>query len=176
MERHDLVIRFTIPGEPIGKERARTYPKTDKQGQVIYRGGKPLMKTKTPGKTKAWEQFISLISRKAAVASGLHKPIPLGTPVTLGCLFYMPIPSSWSQKKKDCAKAGEITPTGTPDLSNLIKAVEDGAEKILWHNDSQIQCYGTVDGVQTQKLYAREPKTLVEVRATVDFSLTPSRF
>jgi hypothetical protein len=84
VDYNDLVISFTIPGEPIGKERARTYPKTDKQGQVIYRGGKPVMNTKTPGRTKAWEHFISLIARKAAVSAGLYKAIPLGTPVTLG--------------------------------------------------------------------------------------------
>jgi len=130
------------------------------------------MKTKTPGKTKSWEQFISLVARQAAVRAGLRKPIPLGTPVILGCLFYLPIPSSWPSKKKERARSGELRHTSKPDLSNLLKCIEDGAEKVLWHNDSQIDCYGTVDGVMTKKLWAREPRTEVEVRAVVDFPLT----
>lgn len=176
MEQHEVLIRFTLPGEPIPKARARTYPKMDKNGKVIYRDGRPVMISKTPSKTRAWEEFVSLIARKAAVRVGLNNPIPLGTHVTLGCIFYMPIPSSWPQKKKDEAKAGVLKPTSQPDLSNLIKVIEDGSEKVLWHNDAQITCYGTVNGVPTQKLYSREPRTEVEVRAIVDFSLTPSSF
>jgi Holliday junction resolvase RusA-like endonuclease len=167
VERRDLVIRFTLLGEPIAKARARTYPATDKSGNIIHRNGKPLMKSKTPGNTKAWEEYISLVARQAAARAGLRKPIPLGTPVTLGCLFYMPIPSSWSPSKKQQAREGIIEHTSVPDLSNLFKCIEDGAEKVLWHNDSQITCYGTVDGVQPKKLYAREARTEVEVRTVV---------
>lgn len=176
MVSHDLVIRFTLLGEPIGKARARTFPKLDKDGRVLYRNGKPVMSSKTPGKTKAWEEYIHLVARQAAARHGLLKPIPLGTPVTLGCLFYMSIPSSWPPSKKKEAREGIIEPTGSPDLSNLFKCIEDGAEKVLWQNDAQITCYGTVDGVQSKKLYAREARTEVEVRALIDFPLTPSTF
>ena len=170
MKRRELVIRFTLLGEPIGKARARTYPQMDKDNRVIYRNGKPVMESKTPGKTKAWEEYISLVARQAAARHNLREPIPRGTPVTLGCLFFMSIPSSWNPKKKQQAREGTIKPTGVPDLSNLFKCIEDGAEKVLWHNDSQITCYGTVDGAQSQKLYAREARTEVEVRATLYLS------
>jgi len=157
-------IRFTIPGEAIPKARARTYPQTTKTGQVIYRNGKPVMKSKTPGKTKAWEEFVSLVSRQAAVRNGLREPIPLGTPIVLGCVFYMAIPSSWPSQKKQDARDGKLRHTSNPDLSNLLKAIEDGAEGVLWQNDSQVVMYGPVDGIiPTQKCYAREPRTEVEV-------------
>lgn len=167
MDTRTLVIRFTLLGVPIPKERARTFPRLDKDRRVIYRDGKPLMSSKTPGKTAAWEEYISLVARQAAARVGLSKPIPLGIPVTLGCLFYMPIPSSWSAKKKKQAREGIIEPTGSPDLSNLFKCIEDGAEKVLWHNDSQITCYGTVDGIPPKKLYAQDPRTEIEASAVV---------
>lgn len=165
-------IRFTIPSAATPKARARTFPKT-KDGKILFRNGKPVMRSITPEKTKAWEHFVSLISRQAAVKHGLREPIPLGTPIMLGCVFYMTIPTSWSQKKKQEAREGKIRHTSKPDLSNLLKAIEDGAENVLWTNDSQIVCYGMVDNtVATQKCYGDDPRTEVEFAWGEDFYLT----
>lgn len=158
-----MIIRFTIPGAAIPKGRARTYAETTKEGYVAFIDGKPVMKTKTPSKTRDWEHFISLIARQAAVRHGVRQPMPAGTPVVLGCLFYLPIPASWSKAKRQQARSGELRHTSRPDLSNLIKSIEDGAEGVLWENDSQIDCYGTVDGIMTKKLYGDEPRTEVEI-------------
>jgi len=157
-------LRFTIPGEPLPKQRARSYNPRTKHGDLIFKNGKPVIDTKTPGKTKAYEQYVALMARRAAAQGGLRQPIPLGTPVTLGCIFYLPIPSSWSPKKKERARSGELQHTSRPDLSNLLKCIEDGAEGVLWKNDSQINVYGTVDGELPRKLYADEPRVEIEMR------------
>jgi len=156
-------LRFTIPGDPLPKQRARSYNPRTKSGDLIFKNGKPIIDTKTPDKTKAYEQYVSLIARQAAAQSGLRQPVPLRTPITLGCIFYLPIPSSWSQKKKNRARSGELEHTSRPDLSNLLKSIEDGAEGVLWKNDSQINVYGTVDGEPPKKLYSDEPRVEIEM-------------
>lgn len=52
--------------------------------------------------------------------------------------FYMPIPKSFSQVKKNACKWGLIEHTSKPDRSNLEKFYEDCANGILWKDDSQI--------------------------------------
>jgi len=162
MAPEELTIRFSIQGTPVAKARARTYAQTDSSGQPIMKNGKLSMKTKTPDKTKGWETYVSLICRQAAANNRLQE-VPRG-PVVLGCIFYMPIPKSWSKKKKAEALAGTLLPTPKPDLSNFIKAIEDAGEKVLWDNDSQIIGYGTIDGVITSKRYSNKPRVDVEIR------------
>jgi len=164
-------IRFTIPYAAVPKARARTYPEF-KNGQIVFNNGKPVMKTTTPGNTKAWEMFVSLNARKAAVKQGIKSPAPHGTPVVLSCIFYMPIPPSWSEQKKQEARDGKIQHTSKPDLSNLLKSIEDGAEGVLWANDSQVVRYSDIDGVPTQKLYGDNPRTEIEAVWGDDFPLT----
>lgn len=65
------------------------------------------------------------------------------TPPRLGALSVrieagMPIPASWSQKKRHAALSGDLAPTGKPDFDNIAKAVGDSLNKIVWHDDSQI--------------------------------------
>lgn len=56
-------------------------------------------------------------------------------PLTMGFVFYIPMPKSWSQKKKE---AMWLTPhRQRPDLDNLIKAVKDS----LLKEDSCVYMY-----------------------------------
>jgi Holliday junction resolvase RusA-like endonuclease len=160
-EPTSLKLSFTIPGEPIPKERARTYPKMTKGGQVEMIEGHPVMRTKTPPRTKAWEKYVGLIARQAATRAGITAP-PEGA-ASLGCIFYLPIPESWSEAKKQQAREGTIRPLGYPDLSNLYKSIEDGCEGVLWHNDSAVAEYGTVRGWPPSKYYSARPRVEVEV-------------
>lgn len=122
--------------------------------------GRPVMNTRTPEKTKAWELYVSLISRQARTRARIDKPHD--GPVILGCVFYLEIPKSWSQKKRQQALDGIIRATSVPDLSNLLKSIEDGGENVLWKNDSSIIGYGTVDGGITCKRYSDTPRVEVE--------------
>lgn len=156
-----LKLSFTIPGEPVPKERARTYPKMTEGGQVEMINGHPVMRTKTPTKTKTWEKYVGLIARQAATRAGITAP-PEGA-ISLGCIFYLPIPESWSESKKQQAREGALRPTGIPDLSNLYKSIEDGCEEVLWRNDSAVVEYGTVRGWPPSKFYSNRPRVEVEV-------------
>lgn len=149
-------------GEPVPKERARTAPKMTKDGQVQMVKSRPAMKTRTPPKTKAWEEYVGLVARQAVTKANIHHP--QDGAVSLGCIFFLPIPGSWSETKKQKAREGDIRPTGVPDLSNLYKSIEDGCEGVLWKNDSAVVEYGAVDGWPPSKYYSNRPR--VEVEAT----------
>lgn len=49
--------------------------------------------------------------------------------------FYVPIPTSWSKKRRMEADAGIIRPTVRPDIDNLVKAVTDSCNNLLWKDD-----------------------------------------
>jgi Holliday junction resolvase RusA-like endonuclease len=84
------------------------------------------------------------------------------TPPRLGALSVrieagMPIPASWSQKKRHAALSGDLAPTGKPDFDNIAKAVGDSLNKIVWHDDSQIIVCAF------RKFYSAEPGLTIKV-------------
>jgi Holliday junction resolvase RusA-like endonuclease len=68
------------------------------------------------------------------------------------------VPASWSNKKRAKALAGEVMPTGKPDLDNLEKAILDGMNKIVFRDDA------VVCDVIKRKRYAETPRVQVIVR------------
>jgi len=133
-----------------------------KGGQVEMIDGHPVMRTRTPQRTRAWEQFVGLIARQARTRARIDQPY--GGQIMLGCIFYLPIPKSWSRAKKQEARDGLIRPMaiGDPDTSNLLKSIEDGCEGVLWVNDTTIVDYGTVDDLPMGKRYSDTPRVEVE--------------
>ena len=55
-------------------------------------------------------------------------------------------------------KNGKIRPTTRPDVSNVIKSVEDGLNGIAYHDDSQIS------ELMVFRYYGEEPGVCVEIR------------
>lgn len=114
-------VRFTVPGEPQGKGRARV-------GTIA---GKARMFT--PAKTVQYESLIALSAQEAMNGSAI-----IEGPVMLEVIAYMPIRDSWSKKKRDAAHANEIVPTGLPDIDNCCKAICDGVNNVVWKDDRQV--------------------------------------
>lgn len=85
--------------------------------------------------------------------------VPFNVSVEMIIEFYMPIPPSWSKVKKRAYlhKYHEKK----PDLSNLIKFVEDTFNGILYRDDSLIS------KIYAVKIYSDEPKTIICVRECV---------
>lgn len=150
-------IRFSIPGKAIAKERARTSTKVLLDGDKITK----ITKTKTPPRTRAWEEFVSLIARQAAVRHGLRSPITGA--VTLGCIFYLPPTKAILNSHRDDVEKEVLPHIIVPDLSNLIKSIEDGCNGVLWVDDCQIDSYGPVDGKPPSKKYSNRPRVEVEI-------------
>lgn len=69
------------------------------------------------------------------------------------------IPASWSKKKQAAALAGIMRPTKRPDLSNVIKQVEDAFNGVVFRDDALIVEYGLL-----RKVYSASPKLIVTVQ------------
>lgn len=99
-----------------------------------------------PANTVAYE---GLIAHAASIAMA-GRPLIEG-PVRVALYIDCQVPASWSQKKQRAALAGDVMPTGKPDSDNVIKAVYDGCNGVVWKDDSQV-----VDGAQ-RKRYSETP-------------------
>lgn len=107
------MIRFQVPGLPQGKGRAR------------FGAGRAY----TPAKTVAYEGLIGFYAGQVMADQGL-----LAGPVYLAVTATFPIPASWSKKRRLDARYH----VAKPDGDNILKAVGDGCNAIVWHDDSHI--------------------------------------
>lgn len=114
-------VQFTVPGEPVPKGRPI----------VSTLRGRPMMRT--PEKTERYENRVAMFAQQAMAGGAL-----LDGALVVTISVYLPIPASWSGKKRARALALEIFPTSRPDLDNLTKAVGDGCNKVIWTDDSRI--------------------------------------
>lgn len=125
-----------IPGNPLGKQRARTL----KSGRSY-----------TPEQTVNYENFVKLcyIEQKGEFFG--EKPL------RMEITAYYPIPKS--ARKKQLAKmlTGEIRPTKKPDLTNVVKSIEDGLNFVAYKDDSQIVTLITI------KNYGLEPRVELSI-------------
>lgn len=68
--------------------------------------------------------------------------------IEVDVMFYMPIPNSYSKKKKESLTQHNKL----PDLDNLIKMVLDRAEGILFNNDN------CITKIVAEKVYDKYPR------------------
>jgi len=65
-----------------------------------------------------------------------NKNLPIDSPIKLKLDFYFKIRKSWSKKKQKALLNQHHF--STPDLSNLIKFIEDALNNVIWKDDSLI--------------------------------------
>ena len=131
------MIVIELAGKPLAKERVRT---TFKTGHVY-----------TPERTLTYEARLAHVAQ--LVMDG-RAPLPDALVVTMD--VRLPVPVSWSQKKKDAALCGALAPTGKPDGDNYAKML-DSLNQIVWIDDAQI-----ID-LRIRKFYSARPGMKIEV-------------
>lgn len=88
---------------------------------------------------------------------------PLEGAIWLGVRAYLPIPKSWSNKKKEQAKSAAIRPTSKPDMDNLLKHVKDCLTSLsFWHDDKQVVEY--LPGIGKYYDDGQGPRWEIEIR------------
>ena len=137
-----MSIKIIIPGAPVPKGRPRF---SVWQGRV---------NVTTPEKTKTAEARVKF--RAAQAMQGLE---PIAGPVSVRFVFDLPIPKSWSKKRRGLAAEGLIYPTKKPDLDNYEKLILDAFEGLVYVDDGQV-----TDVIKTKR-YGHTPQTTVYVAA-----------
>lgn len=118
--------RVVVNGDPIPQGRPRL---TTINGHA---------RAYDPAKSRNYKQLIKLMAQQ-------HAPDePTKNPVILSVLIYRKIPKSFSKKKREQIDLGLLRPTTKPDVSNVIKGVEDALNGVWYKDDSQIVAYGKV--------------------------------
>ncbi len=114
-------LEFSVPAKPVAKARPR----------FTFTG-----RAYTPKATADFERLVAACARCAMLASG-QSPAE-------GCLhasleFYYEPPKSWRvSDKRQCEQAGRTPKTTKPDTDNLVKAVLDGMNGVVFKDDAQI--------------------------------------
>jgi len=128
-----------IPGHPIAKKRARVV--RNKHTGFVH-GFNPQRQEE--------DTFATVIKASGA-------PYFETEPLKIKIAFVLPVPKSFSKRKRDKALKGVLHPTKRPDLDNYVKFVLDCCNSVLFRDDSQVIT------IVAKKRYGEVPKTIVEV-------------
>jgi len=105
--RAKLSVEFVVPGEPRAKGRARSRIAKGRSGQQF-------VTHYTPKETVEYENLVRMAAHEAMAGAA-----PSSFPCAVSIWAFCSVPASWSNKKRAKALAGEVMPTGKPDLDNL---------------------------------------------------------
>jgi Holliday junction resolvase RusA-like endonuclease len=124
-------MRFEIKNiEPMGAVRMTTRGKYVKDNAKRYLNYKSII----------YSEVLSQLN-------GVYAP--MDEAIGISIVFHMPIPASWSKKKKVEA-VGKFCTT-KPDVDNLLKGLLDALNGLLWVDDNRIVA------VDVRKEYAEIP-------------------
>ena len=98
---------------------------------------------------------VTMLARRAMKDAQLK---PFDGAVLLYVRVIRDIPSTFSAKRRQQALNGQILPIRRPDLSNLIKGIEDGMNGEVYTDDARI-CTS-----HTAKVYGPSAKTIITVQ------------
>lgn len=137
-------IIITLQGPPRGKGAGRAAVTGNGQAHVY-----------TDSKTRKYESQL-----RFAAQQQMGDAKPTAQPIAVAIEARIPVPSSWSQKKRAAALAGRVLPTTRPDVENYSKAM-DALNGIVWVDDKQI-----VDE-HIAKIYSERPGLTIRIMTVV---------
>ena len=108
-----------------------------------------------PPKSKAYKQMVSAKVRSYMKTNGIQT---ITEPLAVHLNFYFTPPKSYSKKRIQAIESKEELFTKRVDLDNLIKAVTDSMNGIMYEDDSQIV------GLTAGKHYGHEDYVDVKVQ------------
>lgn len=128
----EKMIVFNVPGEVRGQGRPRTQLVQTKDGRTFTHIHEDKRDT-------ANKYAIQTYAQEAMNRRGyktLAEPTPDGLTVEILC--YLKIPKSMPKKNVEKALRGEIRPMRKPDLDNVMKAVLDAMNQVVYRDDKDV--------------------------------------
>lgn len=116
-------LKFEVPGSPIG------------QGRPKFSTINGHAKAYDPEKSRNYKAYVKLLATQAMREQGFTM---IDGPCCLDILAFFEVPKSKSKKFKERALMGIERPTKKPDLSNIIKGIEDALNGLAYNDDSSI--------------------------------------
>lgn len=141
-------VRFTVLGAPVGKGRSRSRIATTKDGHQFTTHY-------TPAKTRNYELNVRMEFQRQC--PGVR--FPDDSALEMSVKIFKPIPKSMTKKNRARVEAKELRPGNKPDISNIIKAIEDGLNGVAYKDDSQIVRRND------EAWYGEIPRVEVEIQA-----------
>lgn len=130
-----------ILGEPVAQGR----PRFSRQGGFV--------KAYDPAKSRDYKSYVRLIAAQNAPVT------PVEGAIEFSLRIYRAIPKGMPKYKREAAKAGALRPVTKPDVSNVLKGVEDALKGVWYKDDSQIVGYGVLG-----KWYDERPRIEIMMR------------
>ena len=116
-----LQVDFTVPGPPRGKGR----PRFARRGNFVT--------TYTDAATASYEDQIRFYALRAM---GGNKPLTTALEALIS--VRLPVPQAYSKKRTEACLSGLERPCRKPDLDNIIKALMDAMNEVIYDDDVQI--------------------------------------
>lgn len=140
-----MILSLTIPGVPVAKGRPR----------VTAAGRFP--RVFTPANTRRYEDLI-----RCEAANAMGGRAPLDEPCSVVLTAYLPIPKSFSKRRRLEAIDGTLRPTTRPDCDNYAKML-DGCNAIIFRDDS------LVTDLIVRKRYSERPRLVITVETGAEY-------
>lgn len=138
------MLKIVIPGSPIG------------QGRPKFSTINGHAKAYDPEKSRNYKAYVRMLATQAMKDTGFEM---IDGPCLLSINAFFEIPKSKSKRFREAALKGDERPTKKPDLSNIIKGIEDSLNGLTYKDDACIV------HLACQKFYSDNPRVEVFVTA-----------
>lgn len=122
----DPVVVITAPIIPQGKRAHNT--------RVVFKNNHPIVIHYPDKETVEYEESVASYARIAMMGI----PILRSEAVSIAIEAFMPVPPSWTVKRRADALANRIAHLGKPDWDNIAKSACDALKGIVWDDDSRV--------------------------------------
>ena len=130
-----------VLGDPVAQGR----PRFSRQGGFV--------KAYDPAKSRDYKSYVRMIAAQNAPVT------PVEGAIEFSLRIYRAIPKGMPKYKREAAKDGRLRPVTKPDVSNVLKGVEDALKGVWYKDDSQIVGYGVLG-----KWYDERPRIEIMMR------------
>ena len=159
-----MTIRFTVFGKPQQRGSKQACVRYDREGQPITKNGRVLTFARDDNpRSKDWMRMVA-----SAAAEAFNGPL-IGGPVELTAVFHFARPKSHLRTNGELRDSAPVFHTQTPDLSKLIRSLEDSLTGVIWRDDRQVVWFGPRTGKAWTTCQAQ---TEITIRELTDIGAT----